>query len=96
MIMTNKYSAEFKEQAVKRVLAGESAAKVARDLGINVNSLYTWKSRYAEHPEQPFVGSGHLRDRDAEFRRLQKEIKDLKEENEFLKKASAFFTKNLK
>ena len=27
---------------------------------------------------------------------LQKEIKDLKEENEFLKKASAFFAKNLK
>ena len=70
--MSNKYSAEFKEQAVKRVLAGESAAKVARDLGINVNSLYTWKSRYTEHPEQPFVGSGHLRDEDAEIRRLQK------------------------
>lgn len=84
--MSNKYSAEFKEQAVKRVLAGESAAKVARDLGINVNSLYTWKSRYTEHPQQPFVGSGHLRDEDAEIRRLQKEIKDLKEENEFLKK----------
>ena len=65
-------------------------------LGINVNSLYTWKSRYTEHPEQPFVGSGHLRDEDAEIRRLQKEIKDLKEENEFLKKASAFFAKNLK
>lgn len=49
--MSNKYSAEFKEQAVKRVLARESAAKVARDLGLNVNSLYTWKSRYTEHPE---------------------------------------------
>ena len=84
--MANKYSAEFKEQAVKRVFAGESAAKVARDLGINVNSLYTWKARYVENPEQPFVGSGHLRDEDAELRRLQKEIKDLREENEFLKK----------
>lgn len=49
--MSNKYSAEFKEQAVKRVLAGEYAAKVARDLGINVNSLYTWKSRYTQHPQ---------------------------------------------
>lgn len=84
--MTNKYSAEFKEKAVKRVLAGEPAAKVARDLGINVNSLYTWRFRYEEHLEQPFVGSGHLRDEDAEIRRLQKEIRDLKEENEFLKK----------
>ena len=39
--MSNKYSAEFKEQAVKRVSAEEAAAKVARDLGINVNALYT-------------------------------------------------------
>ena len=56
-----------------------------------------FKSQSGEKdPEQPFVGSGHLRDEDAEIRRLQKEIKDLKEENEFLKKASAFFAKNLK
>lgn len=94
--MSKQYSAEFKEQAVKRVLAGESSAKVARDLGINVNSLYSWKSRYQKHPKQPFVGSGNLRDADAELRRLQKEVRDLKEENEFLKKASAFFAKNLK
>jgi len=84
-IMSKQYSAEFKEQAVKRVLAGESSAKVARDLGINVNSLYSWKSRYQKHPKQPFVGSGNLRDADAELRRLQKEVRDLKEENEFLK-----------
>ena len=94
--MANKYSIEFKEEAVKRVISGESASKVARDLGINVNSLYTWKARYQQHPEQPFVGSGNLRAEDADIKKLQKRIKDLEEENEFLKKASAFFAKNLK
>ncbi len=73
--MSNKYSAEFKEQAVKRVLAGESATKVARDLGNNANSLYTWKSRYTEHPKLPFVGSGHLRDEDAEICRIHEEYR---------------------
>lgn len=91
-----KYSNEFKEEAVKRIIMGEPAAKVARDLGVNVNSIYTWKSRFQEHPEQPFVGSGHLRQEDEEVRKLQKRIRDLEEENEFLKKASAFFAKNLK
>lgn len=92
----NKYSNEFKEEAVKRVLGGVPVSQVARELGINVNSLYTWKTRYQKHPEQPFVGSGKLRDEDAELRRMQKRIKDLEQENEFLKKASAFFAKNLK
>ena len=55
-----------------------------------------WKPRYTEHPEQPFVGSGHLWDEDAETRRLQKEIKNLKEENEFSQKASVFFVTYLK
>lgn len=91
-----QYSNEFKEEAVKRVLSGVSATQVARELGINVSSLYTWKNRYLKHPEQPFVGSGNLRDADAEIRRLQRQIKDLEQENEFLKKASAFFAKNLK
>lgn len=91
-----QYSNEFKEEAVKRVLSGISAVQVARELGINVSSLYTWKNRYLKHPEQPFVGSGNLRDADAEIRRLQRQVKDLEQENEFLKKASAFFAKNLK
>lgn len=90
------YSNEFKEEAVKRVLSGIPATQVARELDINVQSLYTWKARYLKHPEQPFVGSGKLRDKDDEIRRLSRKIKDLEQENEFLKKASAFFAKNLK
>ena len=91
-----KYSNEFKEEAVKRVLSGVPASQVAREIGVNVNSLYTWKARYLKHPEQPFVGSGKLRDDDNELRKLRQQVKDLQQENEFLKKASAFFAKNLK
>ena len=91
-----KYSNEFKEEAVKRVLSGVPASQVAREIGVNVNSLYTWKARYLKHPEQPFVGSGKLRDADDELRKLRQQVKDLQQENEFLKKASAFFAKNLK
>ena len=91
-----KYSNEFKEEAVKRVLGGVPASQVAREIGVNVNTLYTWKSRYLKHPEQSFVGSGKLRNADDELRKMQRRIKDLEQENEFLKKASAFFAKNLK
>lgn len=48
--MAQTYSIEFKEEACKRVLSGIPAAQVARELGINVNTLYTWMSRFKEHP----------------------------------------------
>lgn len=85
-VMTQKYSIEFKEEAYKRVLSGVSAAQVVRELGINVNTLYTWLSRFKEHPAEPFVGSGNLRQEDVELRALKKCIRDLEEGNEFLKK----------
>ena len=94
--MAQTYSTEFKKEACKRVQSGVSAAQVARELGINVNTLYSWMSRFKAHPADPFVGSGNLHQEDAELRALKKRIKDLEEENEFLKKASAFFAKNLK
>lgn len=58
--MAQTYSIEFKEEACKRVQSGVPAAQVARELGINVNTLYTWMSRFKEHPTEPFVGSGNL------------------------------------
>ena len=94
--MAQSYSIEFKEEACKRVQSGVPAAQVARELGINVNTLYTWMSRFKQHPTEPFVGSGNLHQEGAELRALKKRIRDLEEENEFLKKASAFFAKNLK
>lgn len=72
------------------------ATQVAGELGIHVNTLYTWMSCFKEHPTEPFVGSGNLHQEDAQLRALKKRIKDLEEESEFLKKASAFFAKNLK
>lgn len=89
-----KYSKEFKEETAKRIVNGEPAAKVARDLGVNVNSIYTWKTRYLEHPEDAFVGSGNLHQEDDEVRKLRKQLRDLQEENDILKKAAAYFAKN--
>lgn len=54
--MSNKYSAEFKEQALKRVLAEESSTQMARDLGINVNSLYLAISDSLQRRHLLFLG----------------------------------------
>ena len=92
-----KYSTEFKKQAVMRVAeGGETSAAVARELGINANSLRDWLKTYKENKRQPFVGSGNLRDIDAENRRLRKQMRDMVEEIEILKKAAAIFARELK
>ena len=56
--MAQTYSIEFKEEACKRVQSSVPAAQVARELGINVNAIHSWISRFKAHSADPFVGSG--------------------------------------
>jgi transposase len=92
-----KYEAEYKREVCKRIVEkGESTAQVARELGISVDTVYTWVSRYRQSGDDSFPGSGNLRPEDAEMRRLQRENRELREENEILKKAAAYFAKNQK
>ena len=59
---------------------------MARELGININTLREWVRRYKEDQNEPFVGSGNLRTEARNIRELEKRIKDLEEENAILKK----------
>lgn len=95
-----KYDMEYKIQAVK--LAKEiGGAKAAAELGIPENTMYTWTK--AAREGRLDIGSGShipqtamsLAEELAALRRQvkeqEKEIRRLKEENEFLEEASAFF-----
>lgn len=95
--MATQYSAEFKLEAVKRVeTGGTSVARVADELGINENTLHGWIKRYRDKPSLPFPGSGKLSTEDERLKKLERENRELREENEILKKAAAYFAKNLK
>lgn len=88
------YTREFKLEAVR--LSCESnkpVVQVAHDLGIDVKRLYRWRSRYRDHGEQAFPGSGRLTEPDEELRRLQRELETVKQERDILKKALAIFSK---
>ncbi|QDR81951.1 Transposase [Sporomusa termitida] len=95
--MVKQFNAEFKLQAVKRVEAtGGPVSKVAAELGINENTLHGWLKKYREKPNAPFPGSGKLSPDNERLRKLERENRDLREENEILKKAAAYFAKNQK
>jgi transposase len=51
-----RFSREFKIAAVRRVLAGEPLGKVARELELKFDVLWTWKKRVVE------LGENHLYD----------------------------------
>ena len=56
--------------------------------------MYGWVKRYREKPVIPFPGSGKLSPEDEKVRKLEREIRELREEYEILKKAAAYFAKN--
>jgi len=88
-----QYPKEFKEEAVALVREqGYSVAEAAKSLGIATNMLYKWKEKI----EALEAGEALGEDERAELKRLRKEVKDLRTEKEILKKASAFFAKEMK
>ncbi len=88
-----QYPKEFKEEAVALVREqGYSVAEAAKSLGIATNMLYKWKEKI----EAVEAGEALDEDERTELKRLRKEVKDLRMEKEILKKASAFFAKEMK
>jgi transposase len=92
-----KFDKAFKEQVVQRILANESTvADAAKELNVHYTTVRDWVRYYKRDGESAFPGSGNLKTEDDEMRKLRKQLADLKEENEILKKAAAYFAKNLK
>lgn len=94
-----RYSAEFKVEAIRLMEAGKKdVTQLARELGVPRQYLHAWyrqaKQRQGQAPADVFPGNGNLSSPDAELDRLRKEVAQLREDNEILKKATAFFAKN--
>ena len=88
-----QYSKEYKEEAVALVREqGYSVPEAAKALGIASNILYRWKMQIDARLEDKLLSA----DEREELKRLRKENKNLRMEKEILKKASAFFAKEMK
>jgi transposase len=90
-----KYDREFKIEAVRLVQRGDKTqAQVARDFGISVHQLAHWKMQLAADPKDAFPGKGYLKPADEELRKLKKQLRDVTEERDILKKAIAIFSQH--
>ena len=91
-----QFSEEFKKEAVEHSLTSEkSVEEVARDLGIAHRNLRRWRAQYRKKEELAFPSHGkeRLTRQEEENRRLQRELNDVRQERDILKKALAIFTK---
>ena len=89
-----KYDKEFKIEAVRLATKGDrSTAEIARDLGIHPNLIYNWRERLTEDKDQAFPGQGRLKPEAEEMRRLKRQLADIQEERDILKKALAIFSR---
>ena len=82
------YNEEFKDSSVKLALeSNQPYAQTARELGIKVNTLYTWidKNKQPRNFEEDGLQQ--------ELKALRKEVSKLKIERDTLKKAAAYFAK---
>src|SRR3712207_5516739 len=100
-----RFTAEFKVQAVKRLLdggkqavkrlldGGKGLSEVATELGLSTGQLSTWRSEHLA------AGSAEALARrkaeEAETQRLRREVRRLEEENLILRKAAAVFARGI-
>lgn len=92
-----RHSPEFKREAVLRVVEGNrGTTTVARELGIHPNLLHRWKRAYLDEQERSSQGKASAKTEAEEVRRLERQLADVTEERDILKKAVAIFSKHPK
>ena len=87
-----KYDKQFKIDAVELLKnSDKTIAEIAHDLGIRYDLLSRWNREFETDNKQAFTGNGNPRDED--LAKLKKELANVQEERDILKKALAIFSK---
>jgi transposase len=89
-----RFTAEFKAEAVKRLLeGGKGLSEAATELGIGPGQLSGWRNEHLAAGSAEALAARKAEQ--AELQRLRRENKRLEEEVEILKKAAAFFARGI-
>lgn len=84
--MWKKYDDEFKQNALEKVMDGQSVRSVAEELGVNESLIHKWKR------DTKTTGNGTVSGKElTEIEALKKRNRELEMEVEILKKATLIF-----
>jgi len=97
MVHRKTFSKEFKIEAVRLMKAGgKPVSQLALELGVRRNQLYKWEDQLCRNGEAAFGKPGPKPKADEdEVVRLRRELARVKEERDILKKAAAYFAREL-
>ena len=91
-----QFTREFKLEAVRLIKQrGVSYAQASQDLGVHPTQLRNWVKQLADDPQNAFPGHGQMKPEQLEIERLRREVNKLKAERDILKKAAAFFAREV-
>ena len=91
------FTPDFKREAVQLLESGSRpASQIARELGIKRNQLYKWQSELKTRGAVAFPGSGMRCKANDDVSRLKQELARMTEERDILKKAAAYFARELR
>ncbi len=76
-----KYDDEFKQNAVRKILDGQSVASVSREIGVAESLLHKWKKSKIQMSS----------DLERENLELRKRLREVEMERDILKKAALIF-----
>ena len=89
-----RFTAEFKAEAVKRLLEGDKGlSEVATELGLSPGQLSGWRAEHLAAGSAEALAA--RKTEQAETQRLRREAKRLEEEVEILRKAAASFARGI-
>jgi transposase len=89
-----RFTTEFKVEAVRLVKAGQSISMTAKVLGMSIQTLHSWIKR-DKLGKLTGAGTKPVSDEQMEIARLRSEVVRLKMERDILKKATAYFARDI-
>ena len=103
----SKYTQEFRDSTVQLVMnSDKSVLQIGKDLDVNPKTIYNWVRQYkiANNIPIEFQGKSSVKQsnnivketHNDELKRLRAENKLLKQERDILKKAAAYFAKEVR
>jgi transposase len=88
------YDKEFKLNSVKLFKESKKSINVyCKDLGVPLSTFHSWLSAFDKNGAAELPGSGNIKGSNLEVFKLKKELADITEERNILKKALAIFSR---